>query len=402
MPVSYLDFEHPLAALDARVAALRERRARGPAATRELRQLAVARRRLEREVYESLSAWERVQLARHVDRPQTLDYVARLCRDFFELRGDRAFADDPAIVAGFGLCHGHPLAVVGHQRGHTTAERLQRNFGMANPEGYRKALRVFRLAERLGIPILTLVDTQGAYPGVGAEERGQAEAIARTMRAMTQLRVPIVSVVIGEGGSGGALALAVADRVLMLQYACYSVISPEGCAAILYRDRAPESIARAAEALRLTARDLLDAGVIDGLVAEPAGGAHRNPRRAGEELERAVVHTLAELRSATPSTLVRRRYEKYRRLGAHLEERTAARTRRTRRGRSIAEPTATRRSIAKPTATRRSIAKPTPTRPSIAKPTPTRPSIAKPTPTRPSIAKPTPTRPSIAKPRPVR
>jgi acetyl-CoA carboxylase carboxyl transferase subunit alpha len=319
VPVNYLGFEQPLAALDARVAALRAGNARGPAVTRELRRLAGARRRLEREVYESLSAWERVQLARHVDRPQTLDYVARLCREFFELHGDRAYRDDPAIVAGIGTCHGQPLAVVGHQRGHTTAERVQRNFGMAHPEGYRKAIRLFHLAERLGIPILTLVDTQGAYPGVGAEERGQAEAIAHTMRTMTRLAVPIVSVVIGEGGSGGALALAVADRVLMLQYACYSVISPEGCAAILYRDRAPESIARAAEALRLTAPDLLEAGVVDGLVAEPAGGAHRNPRRAGEELERAVVHALGELRTVAPATLVRRRYEKYRRLGAHVD-----------------------------------------------------------------------------------
>ncbi len=201
---------------------------------------------------------------------------------------------------------------------------MQRNFGMANPEGYRKAARVFRLAERLGIPILTLVDTQGAYPGVGAEERGQAEAIAATMRTMTELSVPIVSVVIGEGGSGGALALAVADRVLMLQYACYTVISPEGCAAILHRDRAPENVARAAEALRLTARDLLEAGVIDGVVAEPAGGAHRNPRRAGEELERAVTRALFELRRVAPATLLRERYAKFRALGAHVETPAAA------------------------------------------------------------------------------
>lgn len=339
--VTYLDFEQPLAALDARVAELRAADARGPAVTRELRQLAVARRRLEREVYESLSAWERVQLARHVDRPQALDYVGRLCREFFELRGDRAHGDDPAIVAGIGRCHGHPIAVVGHQRGHTTAERVHRNFGMANPEGYRKAIRVFRLAERLGLPVVTLVDTQGAYPGVGAEERGQPEAIAHTMRTMTELRVPIVSVVIGEGGSGGALALAVADRVLMMQYACYSVISPEGCAAILYRDRAPEHVARAAEALKLTAPDLLAAGAVDVLVPEPAGGAHRNPRRALDAVERAVTHALAELRRVPPATLHRRRYDKFRRLGAHAE--LAA---------PRATPSARRRSIAKPKAVR--------------------------------------------------
>jgi acetyl-CoA carboxylase carboxyl transferase alpha subunit len=210
---------------------------------------------------------------------------------------------------------------------------------MANPEGYRKAVRIFRLAERLGLPILTLVDTQGAYPGVGAEERGQAEAIASTMRTMTELRVPIVSVVIGEGGSGGALALAVADRVLMSQYACYSVISPEGCAAILYRDRAPESIARAAAALRLTAPDLLAAGVVDGVIAEPAGGAHRNPRRACEALERAVTHALGELRSLPPATLLRTRYEKYRRLGEHVDALPPrATSTRTQRRRSIAKP----------------------------------------------------------------
>jgi acetyl-CoA carboxylase carboxyl transferase subunit alpha len=319
MPVTYLDFEQPLAALDAQVEALRRGPARGAQVTRSLRRLGAERRRLELEVYESLTAWQRVQLARHVDRPQTLDYVGRLCRDFFELHGDRTFGDDTAIVAGIGLCAGTPLAVVGHQRGHGTAERAQRNFGMANPEGYRKAVRVFRLAERLGIPIVTLVDTQGAYPGVGAEERGQAEAIASTMRTMTVLRVPIVSVVIGEGGSGGALALGVGDRILMQQYACYSVISPEGCAAILYRDRSPESVARAAEALRLTARDLVRARVVDSLIAEPAGGAHRNPRRAGEALERAVLHHLGELRRVSIATLLQARYRKFRRIGGHLD-----------------------------------------------------------------------------------
>jgi len=336
MPVTYLDFEQPLAALDAEVESLRRGPARGPDVTRALRRLAAERRRLELEVYESLSAWQRVQLARHVDRPQTLDYVGRLCRDFVELHGDRAFADDPAIVAGIGLCAGAPLAIVGHQRGHDTAERVQRNFGMANPEGYRKAIRIFRLAERLAIPILTLVDTQGAYPGVGAEERGQAEAIAHTMRTMTELRVPIVSVVIGEGGSGGALALGVGDRVLMQQYACYSVISPEGCAAILYRDRSPESIARAAEALRLTARDLVRAGVVDGLIAEPAGGAHRNPRRAADAVERAVLHHLGELRRLPIATLVGARHRKFRRIGGHLEATTPRRV--PRRRSRIAKP----------------------------------------------------------------
>ncbi len=273
----------------------------------------------ERTLYAGLSAWQRVQLARHIDRPQTLDYIERLCGDFFELRGDRTFGNDGAIVGGLANHRGESIVVVGHQRGHSTHERVQRNFGMASPEGYRKALRLFRLAERLRIPILTFIDTQGAYPGVGAEERGQAEAIAHNLRAMALLRVPIVSVVIGEGGSGGALALGVADRLLMQEYSCYSVISPEGCASILYRDRSPENVARAAEALRLTARDLHSFGVVDEVIGEPVGGAHRNPRRAGETLERAIATHLRELRAQSLATLLHRRYEKYRRIGRFLE-----------------------------------------------------------------------------------
>jgi acetyl-CoA carboxylase carboxyl transferase subunit alpha len=316
--LTYLDFELPLAALDERIEALR-RRERGAAEVRELRRLETERRRVERTLYDGLSAWQRVQLARHIDRPQTLDYVARLCADFFELHGDRTYGDDAAIVAGLATYRGEPIVVVGHQRGHSTAERLQRNFGMASPEGYRKALRLFRLAERLRIPVLTFVDTQGAYPGVEAEERGQAEAIAHNLRAMALLRVPIVSVVIGEGGSGGALALGLADRVLMQEYSCYSVISPEGCASILYRERTPENIARAAEALRLTARDLYRFGVVDEVIGEPVGGAHRNPRRAGEALERSVAKHLDELKAQSLATLLARRYEKYRRIGRYLE-----------------------------------------------------------------------------------
>jgi acetyl-CoA carboxylase carboxyl transferase subunit alpha len=317
--VTYLDFELPLAALDARIEALRRGRDRSAAESREMRRLAAERRRLERGLYAGLSAWQRVQLARHIDRPQTLDYVARLCSDFFELHGDRGFGDDPAIVAGIGSYDGEPLAIVGHQRGHNAHERQERNHGMASPEGYRKALRVFRLAERLRMPILTFVDTEGAYQGVGAEERGQAEAIAHNLRGMALLRVPVVSVVIGEGGSGGALALGLADRLLMQEYSCYSVISPEGCASILYRERTPENVARAAEALRLTARDLYRFGVVDEVIPEPVGGAHRNPRRAGEALARSVRAHLAELRSQSLATPLARRYEKYRRMGRYLE-----------------------------------------------------------------------------------
>jgi len=316
--LTYLDFELPLAALDARIDGLR-RRERGAAEVRELRRLETERRRLERTLYDGLSAWQRVQLARHIDRPQTLDYLTRLCGDFFELHGDRGFGDDAAIVAGLATYRGEPIVVVGHQRGHTTQERSQRNFGMASPEGYRKALRLFRLAERLRIPVLTFIDTQGASPGVAAEERGQAEAIAHNLRAMALLRVPIVSVVIGEGGSGGALALGLADRLLMQEYSCYSVISPEGCASILYRERTPENIARAADALRLTARDLYRFGVVDEVIEEPVGGAHRNPRRAGEALERSVAKHLAELKAQSLPTLLARRYEKYRGIGRYLE-----------------------------------------------------------------------------------
>ncbi len=319
MAVSYLEFELPLAALDTRIETLRRARERSAAESRELRRLESERRKLECTLYDTLSAWQRVELARHIDRPQTLDYVARLCADFFELHGDRAFGDDAAIVGGIGTYRREPVMVVGHQRGHSTQERLLRNFGMASPEGYRKALRLFRMAERLGIPILTFIDTQGAYTGVGAEQRGQAEAIAHTLRGMALLRVPIVSVVIGEGGSGGALALGLGDRLLMQEYSCYSVISPEGCSSILYRDRAPENVARAAEALRLTARDLYRFGVIDEVVNEPVGGAHRNPRRAGEALERSIAHHLAELKGQSLTSLLARRYEKYRSIGRYLE-----------------------------------------------------------------------------------
>jgi acetyl-CoA carboxylase carboxyl transferase subunit alpha len=317
--VTYLDFELPLAALDARIEALRRATGRSAVESRELRRLEGERRKVERTLYETLSAWQRVQLARHIDRPQTLDYVRRLCADFFELHGDRAFGDDAAIVGGLGTFEGEPLVVVGHQRGHSAQERLARNYGMASPEGYRKALRLFRLAEHLRMPILTLIDTQGAYAGVGAEQRGVAEAIGHNLRAMAMLRVPVVSVVIGEGGSGGALALGLADRLLMQEYSCYSVISPEGCASILYRERGPENVARAAEALRLTARDLYRFGVIDEVIPEPIGGAHRNPRRAGEALERAVARHLAELKAQSLASLLARRYEKYRRIGRFVE-----------------------------------------------------------------------------------
>ncbi len=312
MARTYLDFERPLAALDARIETL----ARG-GDTAEQRRTEAERRRLARRVAAGLTAWQRVQLARHVDRPQTLEYVEGFCDDFFELHGDRAFRDDPAVVAGVGKTPQGPLVIVGHQRGHGTRDRVRRSFGMASPEGYRKAVRAFELAERLGMPVVTFVDTQGAYPGVGAEERGLAESIARSLQTMATLRVPIVTVVIGEGGSGGALALGLADRVLMQEYACYSVISPEGAAGILYHNQGRKDVARAAEALRLTAQDLLRAALVDELVPEPMGGAHRRPARAIAKVSERVRWHLHDLAGQRVRDLLGKRHARYREIGAH-------------------------------------------------------------------------------------
>ena len=267
-----------------------------------------------RTAYADLSAWERVNVARHQDRPVTSDYITHLFEDFIELHGDKVFGDDPAIVTGFATLRGRRLLLIGHRKGRTVKERLACNFGCAHPEGYRKALRKMRLAEKLSLPIVTMINTPGAYPGIGAEERGQAAAIAENILEMFSLRTPIVSLVIGEGGSGGALGIGVGDRVLMMQYAYYSVISPEGCAAILWKDgeRTPE----AAEALRLTADDLSELGLVDGVVPEPLGGAHRDPRVAYENVGRALEECLRELEGVPPDELVRRRREKYRRMGA--------------------------------------------------------------------------------------
>lgn len=307
---TYLEFERPLEEIDRQIEEL------GAQRTPELRRFESARRRLETDIYRSLGAWERVQLSRHPDRPQTLDYAARVFRDFLELHGDRAYADDPAIVGGCAWLGERPLLLVGHHRGRTTQEKIRRNFGMPKPDGYRKALRLFRLAERFRRPVVCLVDTQGAFPGEDAEQRGQAEAIARNLRAMAALRVPIVVCVIGEGGSGGALALGVGDRVLMLEHACYSVITPEGCASILYREKTAASVARAAAALHVTAPELLELGVIDEVVEEPPGGAHRHPVEAMELVRRALERHLAELDGVPPEALREGRYRKFRRMGA--------------------------------------------------------------------------------------
>jgi acetyl-CoA carboxylase carboxyl transferase subunit alpha len=263
-------------------------------------------------------AWERVQLARHPKRPHALDYIQRVFTDFSELHGDRTFSDDPAIVGGFAFFDGSPVMVIGQQKGRDTKAKLHRNFGMPKPEGYRKALRLMQLAAKFKRPIITLLDTPGAYPGIDAEERGQAEAIALNLREMARLRVPLISVVVGEGGSGGALGLGVANRVYMLENAIYSVISPESCAAIIWRDAAKAPLAAAA--LRLTAPDLIELGIVDGAIPEPDGGAHENPDAAAETVRDILRHALEELSQCSPEQLVRDRYDKFRRMGNFFTE----------------------------------------------------------------------------------
>ncbi|HEX6940378.1 MAG TPA: acetyl-CoA carboxylase carboxyltransferase subunit alpha [Longimicrobiales bacterium] len=314
MSAPQLDFEKGLKELEEQIERLRElARQRGLNVADEIAILERKLEQLKEETYRTLSPIERVQLARHPRRPYTLDYIARTFTDFFELHGDRSFRDDAAIVGGWARLGGRTVMLVGHQKGRDMKENLQRNFGMPHPEGYRKALRLMKLAEKFGHPVVTLIDTPGAYPGIGAEERGQAEAIARNLREMARLRVPTVSVVIGEGGSGGALALGVTDRILMLENAIYSVISPEGCAAILWKTN--EAKDKAAAALRLTAADLQSLGVIDEVVPEPVGGAQSDWDAAAAALREALVRHLDELRALPAEELVARRVEKYGRMG---------------------------------------------------------------------------------------
>ena len=312
-----LEFEKPILALEDRIAELRASED-APAVRGEIGRLEERLRRLQQRVYGGLTAWQRTQLARHPRRPHSLDFFKLLLEDFVELHGDRLFRDDAAIVGGLAIFEGEPVVVIGHQKGRDTRENIARNFGMPHPEGYRKALRLMRLAARFGRPLITLIDTSGAYPGLGAEERGQAEAVAENLREMAGLRIPIVSVVTGEGGSGGALAIGVANRVLMLEHAIYSVISPEGCAAILWGDaaKAPE----AAQVMRPTAADLLRLGVIDAVVPEPAGGAHRDWEQTAQSLRAALREQLLALRSRSGEELAQDRYEKFRRLGVFEEQ----------------------------------------------------------------------------------
>lgn len=335
-----LDFEKPLVELDERIAQA-EKAARpaevpalgglnadappapaaGPAAapSAEVEALRTQRQELLTKLYANLSPWNTVRVARHPDRPQTRDYIARICRDFCELHGDRRYGDDPAIVTGFGRVAGRKVLIVGHQKGRNTQEKLACHFGCAHPEGYRKAMAKMELAAKFGVPIVTLVDTPGAYPGLGAEERGQAEAIAVNLREMSRLPVPIVSIVIGEGGSGGALGIAVADRVGMLRNSWYSVISPEGCAAILWKQANEQTNTAAAEALKLTARDNLELGIIDSVINEPLGGAHRDPDGAARLLEQWIAAQLSEIDASDPKALMDARYARFRKLGAFDE-----------------------------------------------------------------------------------
>src|SRR5580700_6000945 len=316
MAAYVLPFEKPVVDLVSRVRELRELAKSDRALEPELRRLEDKAARVARELFADLSPWQKVQLSRHPNRPYTLDYVEHLFTDWQELHGDRRFGDDPAIVGGLAKYKGRSVVVVGHQKGRTTKEKVTRNFGQAQPEGNRKATRLYELGDRFGLPILTFVDTQGAYPGIGAEERGQSEAIGGCLAAMARARVPIVATILGEGGSGGALALGVANKVLVLEYGTYSVISPEGCASILWKEGAKAD--EAASRMRMTAPDLLRLGVVDRVVSEPAGGAHQDPRAAAKLLDLALNDALSELLQLTPDELVEQRYKRFRTMGAFV------------------------------------------------------------------------------------
>ena len=309
MNQNYLEFEQSIADLEAKIEALRFADKGGTInINEEINKLRAKSRKLTESIFHSLTPWQISQLARHPLRPYTLDYIDRVFTDFDELHGDRAFADDPAIVGGLARLGGRPVVVIGHQKGRDTREKVRRNFGMPRPEGYRKALRLMRLAERFRIPLITLIDTPGAYPGVGAEERGQSEAIARNLYEMARLKTPIISVVIGEGGSGGALAIGVCDRLLMLQYSTYSVISPEGCASILWRSA--DKASDAAQAMGITAESLRRQGLVDEIVPEPLGGAHRDMDETANTLKSALVAALNKTAVVPLERLLEQRYDR--------------------------------------------------------------------------------------------
>ena len=310
MKISYLDFEKPISELESQTEKLKETHEKNKNLdiSKELTQLEAKTEKLLHEIYDNLNAWQISQVSRHPQRPYTLDYIEKLFTDFEELHGDRAFADDPAIVGGFASFEGMPVMVIGHQKGRDVKERQHRNFGMPKPEGYRKALRLYRLAEKFNVPIVTLIDTPGAYPGINAEERGQSEAIARNLYVMAELKVPMIGIVIGEGGSGGALALGVVDQLIMLQFATYSVISPEGCASILWKSADKASVA--AETLGITATRLKELGLIDTILPEPLGGAHRNPNQLMETVRKSLKEHLTKLKKKSLKQLLDARHER--------------------------------------------------------------------------------------------
>ncbi|MFC1667477.1 acetyl-CoA carboxylase carboxyltransferase subunit alpha [Candidatus Omnitrophota bacterium] len=309
-----LDFEKPILELELKIAELKSLAADGSIdLSEEIKTLEARLEKVRREIFESLGPWQKVQIARHPKRPYTIDYIHMVMVDFIELHGDRMFQDDKAIVGGFAKINGEKILVIGHQKGRDTKENLMRNFGSAHPEGYRKAMRLMKLAEKFNVPIITFIDTPGAYPGIGAEERGQANSIAHNLREMITLKVPIIVIVIGEGGSGGALGIGIGDRVYVMENAYYSVISPEGCAAILWKDRlkAPE----ASEVLKLTAKDLIGLKIIDGEIPEPLGGAHRDPEKTAQSVKKYIKRALKELKAISTNRLLEKRYEKFRRMG---------------------------------------------------------------------------------------
>ena len=309
-----LDFEQPIVDLEAKIEELRRVASAGELDLQsEIQKLELKSQKLTREIFSSLSAWQITQLARHPARPHTLDYIPRIFSDFQELSGDRMYGDDQAIVAGLARLGGTGVVVIGHQKGRDTREKVRRNFGMPRPEGYRKSQRIMKLAARFGLPVITLIDTPGAYPGIGAEERGQSEAIARSIALMADLPVPIISAVIGEGGSGGALAIGVCDRLVMLEYATYSVISPEGCASILWKSAEKAQVA--AEAMKLTSSGLKTNKLVDAIVSEPLGGAHRDPVKTAEDLKGSIIGHLAELKQLEIEEMLTRRYTRLQEFG---------------------------------------------------------------------------------------
>lgn len=319
MKTTFLDFEQPVADLEAKIEKLRFVQDDSAVdISEEIARLEAKSASLTKDIYAKLTPWQIAQVARHAQRPYTLDYVQHIFTDFEELHGDRAFADDKAIVGGLARFNGQSCVVIGHQKGRDTKEKILRNFGMPRPEGYRKALRLMRLAEKFGLPVFTFVDTPGAYPGIGAEERGQSEAIGRNLYVMAELKVPIISTVIGEGGSGGALAIAVGDQVMMLQYSTYSVISPEGCASILWKSA--EKASEAAETMGITAARLKSLGLIDKIVNEPLGGAHRDHRTMSQNLKRALQDALRQVSDLSPAELVEKRFERLMSYGRFKEQ----------------------------------------------------------------------------------